>query len=336
MSGPDLLESNTNQSSSFRKWLVLGLFLSLLFHSGLVLFFNSTKLERFSVATERLVPRVFKMSRAVVDSTLLQDSSVEQPKAEAKPVRTEIQIPKESPSFEALMSEARATPKTPDLAKPILNEKPKAGTADLKSLSKFKESARETMDKELAEFRQQALQETYRAGSVNLSALATEAAIHAPSGAADANANFSTLDSLLAQSGDLKEGTKPILLPTDLLFDFDKSELRSQALSSLEKLGTLIKRNPKVTFSIEGHSDAFGTPERNLALSLERANVVRAWLISSMSVEPAHVETKGFGSLKLLVQPDPSVAGKTDPRFAAEVAHQQLNRRVEIVMRWEQ
>lgn len=335
MASPDLFDSNTSDASRLRKWIFLALLMSLLIHLGLVFVFNSTKLERFSTATERLVPRVFKMNRAVVDSTLLEETS-EPPKPQTKPERHELEIPQDSPAFDRTLTEARAIPSPTELVKPIVSEKPKIGPADLKTLSKFQETARESMEKELSILREQALEETGKAASVNLAALAGDATASIPPGSVNLSDSFSTLDSLLTESGGLKEGTKPILLPTDLLFDFDKEQLRPQALSSLEKLGTLIKRNPKVTFSIEGHSDAFGTPERNQSLSLARAEAVRSWLINSMGVDPANVETKGLGSSKLLVQPDPNVTSKADPTFEAEVARQQLNRRVEIVMRWEQ
>ena len=42
----------------------------------------------------------------------------------------------------------------------------------------------------------------------------------------------------------------------------------------LEKLGTLIKRNPKATFMIEGYTDSFGPFDYNLDLSQRRAESV--------------------------------------------------------------
>ena len=56
-------------------------------------------------------------------------------------------------------------------------------------------------------------------------------------------------------------------MPTDLLFDYDQVTLRVEALASLEKLGTLIRRNPQASFIIEGHSDSFGSDVYNMDLS---------------------------------------------------------------------
>lgn len=335
MAATDPIESRAPENVRLRKWLFLGLAASLLLHLCLFAVFTSTKLERFGGGTERLVPRVFSMSRAIVDPKQLNDSEKEETKP--APERPPIDLPQEAPKADNLPTETRATPSAPDLVQPIINEKPQVGPNNLKALSKLQDNAQKTLEKEFEKYRQEALQDTTKSSELNLAALGSQANANASTGTAPDSVagNFSTLDSLLAQSGGIQEGTKPILLPTDLLFDFDKTELRPQAVGSLQKLGTLIQRNPNVTFSIEGHTDSFGQQTHNEALSLERANKVKQWLIQTMGVAPASVETKGFGSSHLLVQPDPSVTGKSSPKFTAEVARQQLNRRVEIVMRWQ-
>ena len=132
--------------------------------------------------------------------------------------------------------------------------------------------------------------------------------------------NFSNLDSLLSQQGPLSSKTAPILLPTDLLFDYDSATLRSQAVGSLGQLAELIERNPNSTFIIEGHTDNFGTPEYNQGLSKVRAESVKAWLVQNAGIDPARIQTRGLGMSRLLV------AG-------GSVEQQQLNRRVEIVIK---
>ena len=70
-------------------------------------------------------------------------------------------------------------------------------------------------------------------------------------------AGFSDLDQLLAQKGPLGSGTK-LRLPDDQLFQYDSDVLQASAIGQLQKLGTLIQRNPKATFSVEGYTDSFG------------------------------------------------------------------------------
>jgi outer membrane protein OmpA-like peptidoglycan-associated protein len=137
---------------------------------------------------------------------------------------------------------------------------------------------------------------------------------------------FSDLDQLLAQKGPLGSGTK-IRMPDDQLFAFDSADL--QPGETLQKLVTLLKRNPKATFTIEGYTDSIGTPEYNLDLSQRRADSVRIYLIDILGVNPAQVRARGYGAMKFLVQPR-SVPDIPGPELDAEIARQQMNRRVVV------
>jgi outer membrane protein OmpA-like peptidoglycan-associated protein len=66
-------------------------------------------------------------------------------------------------------------------------------------------------------------------------------------------------------------------------------------------------------FEIAGHTDASGSPEKNLRLSQERAEAVKTYLVSH-GVEASRIEAKGYGSEGLALPNSPN-----DPR----------NRRVE-------
>ncbi len=63
-------------------------------------------------------------------------------------------------------------------------------------------------------------------------------------------------------------------------FDFDKSNLRPDAIETLNKNAEIIKKNSGVTIQIAGHCDERGTQEYNLALGERRALAVRDYLIS--------------------------------------------------------
>jgi outer membrane protein OmpA-like peptidoglycan-associated protein len=114
--------------------------------------------------------------------------------------------------------------------------------------------------------------------------------------------------------------TAPILMPTDLLFEYDSASLRPEATQALEKLGTLLTRNPAARFRIEGHTDSFGAEDYNLALSLRRAEAVKQWLTGARGIDPGRITTRGLGKARLLVPASESVEG------------QRLNRRVEIII----
>lgn len=77
-------------------------------------------------------------------------------------------------------------------------------------------------------------------------------------------------------------------------FDFDKSEIRSDARSVLEKVADYLKKNPKVKVVIEGNCDELGTEEYNMALGERRALSCRRYLIS-LGVAPERLGTISYG-----------------------------------------
>jgi outer membrane protein OmpA-like peptidoglycan-associated protein len=109
-------------------------------------------------------------------------------------------------------------------------------------------------------------------------------------------------------------------MPDDQLFEYDSDVLQGSAVSQLQKLGTLIQRNPKATFTVEGYTDSFGTPGYNLDLSQRRADSVKQYLVEGMGISPAQIQTRGYGATKFRTSPNGSID------------EQSSNRRVEIVV----
>ncbi len=64
-----------------------------------------------------------------------------------------------------------------------------------------------------------------------------------------------------------------------LYFDFDKWDLRSDALASLEELRDLLKTNPRLKVLIGSHTDCRGESEYNYDLSFKRAKSAVDWLV---------------------------------------------------------
>ncbi|MFI0348486.1 MAG: OmpA family protein [Chthoniobacterales bacterium] len=132
--------------------------------------------------------------------------------------------------------------------------------------------------------------------------------------------NYSQLDQLIEEKKPLNSETAPILLPTDLLFEYDADQLKPEAEKSLEKLATLIQRNPKAQFTIEGFTDSFGGDDYNLDLSARRAESIKKWLIEKQAINENQIKARGLGKSHFIV---PSTGS---------IQEQQLNRRVEIVI----
>ncbi|PBB66648.1 flagellar motor protein MotB [Mesorhizobium sp. WSM4312] len=90
-----------------------------------------------------------------------------------------------------------------------------------------------------------------------------------------------------------------------LNFEFGSSSISDTEVQKLEGVASamekLLKKNPAETFLIEGHTDAVGTPEANLALSDRRAEAVAEALTNAFGIPPENLTTQGYGEQYLKV-----------------------------------
>ncbi len=122
------------------------------------------------------------------------------------------------------------------------------------------------------------------------------------------------------------DGAIVIDLPGDVLFDFDRHNLRPDALATLDKLVSLLGSFPKRSIAVEGHTDAKGSDDYNDALSLRRAEAVRQYLADHDASPQRRYDVRGFGERRP-VAPNAHADGSDDPQG------RQRNRRVEVVLR---
>lgn len=90
-----------------------------------------------------------------------------------------------------------------------------------------------------------------------------------------------------------------------LNFEFGSATISDTEVQKLEGVANamekLLKKNPAETFLIEGHTDAVGTPEANLALSDRRAEAVAEALTNAFGIPPENLTTQGYGEEYLKV-----------------------------------
>jgi outer membrane protein OmpA-like peptidoglycan-associated protein len=115
-----------------------------------------------------------------------------------------------------------------------------------------------------------------------------------------------------------------INLSADVLFDFDKADLRPEAAPALEKVLAVLQAYPKAAVLIEGHTDGKGNDQYNQRLSERRAESVRTWLAQHGG--NAAITTRGWGKMR-------PIAPNTKPNGADDPEGRQKNRRVEITVR---
>jgi outer membrane protein OmpA-like peptidoglycan-associated protein len=143
--------------------------------------------------------------------------------------------------------------------------------------------------------------------------------------AAALGARVDPLQAALKDLGATVKGKEiKIDLAADVLFDFDKAELKPEARPALEKVPAVLKAHPKANASIDGHTDGKGADQYNQKLSERRAESVRRWLAENGV--STRMTARGWGKRKP-VAPNAKPDGSDDP------AGRQKNRRVEITVR---
>ncbi|MCC7009326.1 MAG: OmpA family protein [Acidobacteria bacterium] len=80
----------------------------------------------------------------------------------------------------------------------------------------------------------------------------------------------------------------------DVHFEFDRFNLRPDALQVLDQAVTAMQANPTLRLDIEGHTCSIGTAEYNLALGDRRARAVRDYLLSR-GIPTARLRTVSYG-----------------------------------------
>ncbi|MEO8153689.1 MAG: OmpA family protein [Rhizobacter sp.] len=135
---------------------------------------------------------------------------------------------------------------------------------------------------------------------------------------ADAQARNAQLEALMKDLNAKKTDRGMVITIGDVLFDTNKSELKSGGLRSVEKLGGFLKQYPQRKALIEGFTDSVGTQSANQELSDRRASAVRLALVGA-GVAGDRVTTRGYGEAYPVAGND-SGSGR------------QLNRRVEIIV----
>lgn len=139
----------------------------------------------------------------------------------------------------------------------------------------------------------------------------------------DEKMRVETEDTLVKLGAKQVNGRILVSLPSDVLFDFDKSDIRPDAEVTLLQLSKVLIAMHDSRVEITGHTDSKGSDEYNDKLSIRRANSVKMWLEKGGVTQP--MATAGDGERSPIV-PNQTASGADDP------AGRQKNRRVEFVI----
>jgi peptidoglycan-associated lipoprotein len=85
-----------------------------------------------------------------------------------------------------------------------------------------------------------------------------------------------------------------IIMQEDIYFEFDSASLTPAAQDNLLRKAEWLRENTDVTVTIEGHCDARGTNEYNLALGDRRAESAKAFL-ADLGISAMRLTTISYG-----------------------------------------
>ena len=124
---------------------------------------------------------------------------------------------------------------------------------------------------------------------------------------ASAEGYLNTTDSVQLESEELSPAIRDLyLLPIEIgvtvrlkniYFDFDKTTLKKESFTELNKVVDFLKQNSTVEIEIAGHTDNKGSDDYNANLSQGRSQAVVDYLISQ-GIESYRLTAHGYGESK--------------------------------------
>lgn len=116
------------------------------------------------------------------------------------------------------------------------------------------------------------------------------------------------------------------LMEEKVRFEFDQARVQDSYKQLLDSIVTALEKYPEHVLLIKGHADYIGSEEYNQALSEQRAQAVKDYLIERGVQNPDRLVTRGYGETQPLVQVNQRLS-----RRRTEAARAQ-NRRVGFEM----
>lgn len=88
-----------------------------------------------------------------------------------------------------------------------------------------------------------------------------------------------------------------VVVLRNIFFETDKYDLKNESKVELDKLTSLLKKNPLLKIEISGHTDNVGNEKYNLTLSENRARIVSEYLTTN-GIAKTRLSFKGYGMSK--------------------------------------
>ena len=101
-------------------------------------------------------------------------------------------------------------------------------------------------------------------------------------------------------------------------FDFANDKISYSYNKRVQVAAAMINSAARSTVQIEAHTDNIGSSEDNLALSVRRANSLKASLVK-LGVDPAKITVKGYGFTRPLAENSTEMGRQKNRRAVAVI-----------------
>ena len=99
-------------------------------------------------------------------------------------------------------------------------------------------------------------------------------------------------DEVVYEPVDMDAKMRELLVP--VYFDYDKWDLRPEAIEILERIASFLNEHTTVRLLLEGHADERGTNEYNIGLGENRAKAVRKYL-TGYGIDSSRLDFTSYG-----------------------------------------
>jgi OOP family OmpA-OmpF porin len=111
------------------------------------------------------------------------------------------------------------------------------------------------------------------------------------------------------------------------IFGFDHADMRPEGRAALDTFAREVDGSSFDEIQVEGHADRLGTPAYNQQLSLQRAETVKSYLVTSGRLDPMKIRAVGRGESMPVTQPGDCKGSVASTKL---IACLQPDRRVDI------
>ncbi|MBL4899242.1 MAG: OmpA family protein [Colwellia sp.] len=112
---------------------------------------------------------------------------------------------------------------------------------------------------------------------------------------------------------------KVVEINLNVPFENNSAQLKTSAMSDIQRLADFMQEYKNTNVVIEGHSSAVGNAKYNLVLSQKRADEIKKVLVNKFAIDTSRLSAKGFGETQLISKGNTKADHSANRRVVAKI-----------------